>query len=318
MSTPAVSVVIPTHGGRFTDAAIASVIDQTLGDWELLIVDDGSRDGTARLAAKRAAADARIRVVTHPRNRGIVAARNLGLSASSPGSPYVAFLDHDDILIPSALEVLEAELVARPHAVAAHGTAILVDADGRRSVSRPHVVPSRRMGVLEGRLAPWPPDRPTEFANLAVEDCIVSVGSGLIRRAALERVGGFDPRAEPAEDYDLWIRLSRAGPIAFVDRVVLALRLHAEQTSHRATPPHGQGLGYVRYQLIASPENTPEQRRVAITGFRARQRQLLAERCPALVATWRRRDYAAVTRLAVEVAASLAAFARGRPWSWHR
>lgn len=318
MSSPLVSVVIPSHGGRFTDAAIASVIDQTLGDWELVIVDDGSSDGTAQLVAKRASTDARIRVVTNQRNLGIVAARNRGFGATSADSMYVAFLDHDDIWMPIALEVLLAQLVAHPDAVAAHGTAILIDANGRRSSTRPEVVPSRRMGLMEGRLVPWPSDRPTEFANLAVEDCVVSVGSGLIRRAALERVGGFDPRAERAEDYDLWIRLSRIGPIAFASREVLGLRLHDGQTSHRPTPPRGQGLGYVRYQLIASPENTPEQRRVAIAGFRARQRQLLEQRWSALLSGWRHRDYAAVRRNLVDAAASVVAYARGRPWSWHR
>jgi glycosyltransferase involved in cell wall biosynthesis len=318
VSSPAISVVIPTHGGGFVAEAMASVIAQTTTDWELVVVDDGSRDGTAQLAAKLAAADPRIRVITHGRNTGIVAARNRGLSAISTSSTYVAFLDHDDIWTPTALELLTAALVAAAGASAAHGMAIKIDRDGRPRPGDAESVPSRRMGLSRGRLRPWPPARPTEFANLVVEDCVVSMGSGLIRRAALDRVGWFDPRAERAEDYDMWVRLSRIGPIAFVSRDVLHLRLHEEQTSRRPRLPRGHGLGYVRYKMIASPENTPEQRRLAIAGFRARQGQLLVQHGSHLLTAWENDDYSSASRYVAEATYCVARYVRGRPFSWHR
>ena len=316
MPSPNISVVIPTHGGRFLSGAVESVRAQTFGDWELIIVDDGSTDGTAEVAKSLAAEDPRVRVVTSPRNTGIAAARNRGLAASSSSSAYVALLDHDDVWWPDALETLRAALAASAKASAAHGTATGID---ERGAALP-IPPERlhRMGIIDGRLVAWPPGRPTEFANLAYENCIVSMGSGLIRRKEIEALGGFDLRAAPSDDYDLWIRLARRAQIAYVDRPVLAYRGHAGQTSSRPPPPRGQGTPYVRYKTISSPDNSDEQLRLAIAGFRARQRRLLRERWSALGADWRRGDPHAAPRHLLDLVARLASYAHGRPWAWHR
>jgi glycosyltransferase involved in cell wall biosynthesis len=317
MSPPLISVVMPTHGGPFVSAAVASVVAQTWTDWELVIVDDGSRDGTARVIASLAATDRRIRIVTHERNSGMPAARNGGLRAISAGSTYVTVLDHDDVWMPSTLDLLRAELCARPSAPAVHGVTINIDAEGR-TLSIDAEPPWVRMGVAGGRLIPWPVDRPTEFANFAYETCAL-LGSALVRRSALERVGGFfDVRADQADDYDLWIRLSRLGPIGYIDCIVHGYRVHPNQCSRRPPPPRGWGMPYVKYKMITSPDNTPEQRRLAIAGFRIRQKRLLREQWASLQSAWKGREYAALPRHLAEAAARVAAYGRGRPWSWHR
>ena len=316
MPNPSISVVIPTHGGRFLSASVQSLRGQTIDDWELVIVDDGSTDGTAEVARRLAAEDARVRVVTNPRNSGIAAARNRGLAAISSGSDYVAFLDHDDLWLPDALETLLAALVASAKASAAHGTATGIDELGATAPFPPERL--RRMGIIDGHLVEWPRWRPTEFANLAYENCIVSTGSGLIRRAELDALGGFDLRAAPSDDYDLWIRLARRGDLAYVDRPVLAHRSHAGQTSFRPPPPRGQGTPYVRYKTITSPDNSDEQRRLAIAGFRARQGRLFRERWSALGTDWRSGNLHQVPRHLFDLMARMAAHARGRPWGWHR
>ncbi len=186
MPNPSISVVIPTHGGGFLSAATQSVRAQTFADWELIIVDDGSTDSTAEVARSLAAKDRRVRVVTNPHNTGIAAARNRGLAAISSGSDFVAFLDHDDLWIPEALGALRAALVASAKASAAHGTATGIDELGATVPVPPER--HRRMGIIDGRLVEWPRWRPTEFANLAYENCIVSTGSGLIRRKELDAV----------------------------------------------------------------------------------------------------------------------------------
>jgi glycosyltransferase involved in cell wall biosynthesis len=313
---PSISVVIPTHGGRFLSAAAQSVQAQTFTDWELIIVDDGSTDGTAEVAGRLAAGDPRICVVANPRNTGIAAARNRGLASISSSSEYVAFLDHDDAWMPDALETLRGALVANAKASAAHGMATGIDELGA-TVPFPRER-LRRMGIVDGRLVEWPPERPTEFANLAYETCIVSTGSGLIRRKELVALGGFDLRAAPSDDYDLWIRLARRGEIAYVDRPVLAYRGHSGQTSFQPPPPRGQGTPYVRYKTITSPDNSDEQRRLAIAGFRARQRRLFQERRSALAADWRGGNLRQLPRHLLDMVARVAAHARGRPWAWHR
>ncbi|HEY6478281.1 MAG TPA: glycosyltransferase family A protein, partial [Polyangia bacterium] len=196
-------MVIPTHGGRFLPEAVRSVQAQAFADWELVIVDDGSTDGTAEVAHTLASKDARIRVATNPRNLGIAAARNRGLASISPDSRFVAFLDHDDLWMPGALETLRGALLANPQASAAHGTATGIDQLG---ATAPYPRErTRRMGIVNGRLVEWPRERATEFANLAYENCIVSTGSALIQRKDLDALGGFDLRAAPADDHDLWI-----------------------------------------------------------------------------------------------------------------
>lgn len=317
--TPQISVVMPTHGSRFFTAAVGSVRAQTFGDWELVIVDDDSTDGTAARAARFAHEDPRVRVVTQPRTMGIVAARNRGFAATSSSAHAIAFLDHDDIWLPDALAVLQAALRAHPRATAAHGGAIEIDEDDRPIQSPPEHPPWRRLGIAAGQLVEWPATRPTEFANLAFGDCIVSMGSGLVRRSELVAIGGFDPRAEPADDYDLWIRLARRGAIGFVDRAVLRYRVYAARTSSsRPAPPRGQGTPYVQYKMITASDNTAAQRRAAIAGFRARQRLGVGERLSVLAATWRRGDYRRLPRELFQTVARAAAYARGRPWSWHR
>jgi hypothetical protein len=142
--------------------------------------------------------------------------------------------------------------------------------------------------VIDGVVPTWPLHRPTVFAVLADDDCIVGMGSALIRREALDQVGDFDWRAEPTDDYDFWVRLSRIGEITFVNETVLAFRQHATNRSLGPPAPRGRGTGYVRRKLITASESTPEQRRIAIEGFRAHEKTLLKKRWNALLDSRRR------------------------------
>jgi GT2 family glycosyltransferase len=318
-SPPETSIVIPTHGGRFLRSTVESVIAQTHPDWELIIVDDGSTDGTAEVARALAAADDRIRVVRQA-NSGIAAARNRGLAEMSAGSKFVALIDHDDLWMPTTLATFRGSLLGEPSAVAVHGTTRSIDEHGVEipCADLETSLPGNRRVVVRGRVEVLPDDRPTEFNVLAFDDCIVGTGSALIRRAALERVGGFDWRAEPADDYDFWVRLSRLGPIPFINEIVMCYREHGGNRSLAAPPPRGRGSGYVRHKIITSSENSPEQRRAAIDGFRAHARMILAWRWKKLGAAWRAGDLRGGVRQSAAALMRLAAYARGRPWLWQR
>jgi len=116
------AIVIFLDEERFLEEAIGSVRSQTVQDWELLLVDDGSSDGSPEIARRHASSDpARIRYLHHPgqANRGMSASRNLGLAASL--GEFVAFLDADDVWLPSRLERGITLLEANPHAAMAYG-----------------------------------------------------------------------------------------------------------------------------------------------------------------------------------------------------
>ena len=105
---PGISVIVPAYNAeKYLKQCIESVQQQTYQDWELLVIDDGSKDGTRRKAEQFAAGDDRIRVL-HKKNGGVSSARNLGLQVAK--GDYIAFLDVDDHFVPQCLETLWAAL----------------------------------------------------------------------------------------------------------------------------------------------------------------------------------------------------------------
>jgi glycosyltransferase involved in cell wall biosynthesis len=118
-SAPRVSVVIPAYNGeRYLGATLDGVLNQSIGDWEVVVFDDGSGDASADIAASYAAADNRIHCVRGP-NQGPAQARNRGFAATDGHSEFVIFLDHDDVWEPDTLERLVDALDARPGYVSA-------------------------------------------------------------------------------------------------------------------------------------------------------------------------------------------------------
>jgi GT2 family glycosyltransferase len=222
--------------------------------------------------------------------------------------------------MPTTLATFREVLLGQPSAVAVHGKTRSIDENDIEipSMHLDTTLPWNRRVVTQGRVEVWPVEQPTEFRVLAFDDCIVGTGSALIRRSALERVGSFDWRAEPADDYDFWVRLSRLGPIPFINAVVMAYREHSTNRSLGPPPPRGRGSGYVRHKIITSPENTPEQKRIAVEGFRAHGRMILSHRWAKARSAWRAKDYGGGLRQSAAILLRAAAIARGRPWLWQR
>ena len=184
---PVVSIVTPCYntGAIFLDT-IASVLRQSLQQWEWIIVNDGSDDAaTLRvLDALRAANDPRVRVVDQA-NRGLPAARNAGVAVSR--APLLFFLDSDDLIAPTALEQLAWTLTAYPASACA--------ASWCATFGTEHIVWRRGF------------DARYTFPH----DNVVSPNV-MLRRTAFERVGGFDESLRHGlEDYEFWVRLADAG-----------------------------------------------------------------------------------------------------------
>ncbi len=209
---PRVSVIIPTYNAaRFLPDALASVLAEATPDVEVLVVDDGSTDGTPALLARYAPRVRSIRIA----NGGPGRARNVGVAATR--APLVAFLDADDRWLDGSLRRRLAALEAEPRAALVHGLARYVDADGRPMAFDPLAYRSRPGERHSGWVL-----RSLFWHNFIHTSTVVG------RRAAIEAVGGFDERREVIEDYDLWLRIAARWPIAFVREEVAAYRCYPD------------------------------------------------------------------------------------------
>lgn len=259
-----VAIVIPTFNReRFLETTIAGVQRQTVENWELLVVDDGSTDATCTATQRVADRDRRIKLLTQA-NRGIAAARNLGITNLGANSEYVMFLDDDDVLTPYAIEVLSAALAADPHGVAAYGLARPIDWNGQEI--RNDLLTARqrdRRGIRDRRLVSWPASAETTFDVLAFANVIMTPGSVLIRRSALDRAGFF---REPAADWNMWLRLSMQGHLVFIRETVVDYRRHPGNVSANVLLSSKRKFT-VHWRLLWSRDLTTAQRRTAWLGF---------------------------------------------------
>ena len=228
---PRFSIVIPTHNrAALLESAIESVLAQTVADWELVVVDDGSTDHVARVVEARA--DPRIRLVRRDENGGVAAAQNTGLAAS--GGTFVAFLHSDDRFAPNKLHAQGLVLEAAAHDVLAVESAIEVDRGAG-------IVPPRLGGV--------------QAEDLLAFSTGVHVLPMLFRRDAVAELG-FDPNLRAWEDWDLLVRLLLRGRVVTTDDVVGELRRSGDDRLERS-PSMVYGLEYLleRYgdELAARP-----------------------------------------------------------------
>jgi len=209
VTAPAVSVLVSVHNEEaFVGEAIRSVLAQTLADLELLVVDDGSTDGTPAILA--AVQDPRLTIVRHAR-RGLTPSLNRALGLAR--APLAARLDADDVALPERLARQRAFLDAHPE-VGVLGTAAReVDAAGREV----------------GRMDPPTEDRAIRRALIRGNPFVHS--SVMVRTALLRAAGGYDERVPVAQDYELWMRLGRVTRLANLPDVLVVRRLVAGRVS---------------------------------------------------------------------------------------
>jgi len=202
-----VSVVIPTFNrGPRIQATLDSVIAQTLAPLEIVVVDDGSTDGTSDWIEEHFG-DA-VRVVRQ-KNGGVARARNRGWREAK--GEWIAFLDHDDLFHPDKLATL----------------APLLKGDAEVVVSRWREIENGQT-IRESPIASAPVGA---FAWLfGWNNPLVSMSVPLVRRSSLQSAGGFDPRCVPADDWDLWLRLAaRRARFVWSDAVTTDYILHPGQ-----------------------------------------------------------------------------------------
>ena len=279
--SPAFSVIMAAHDNAATiGAAIESVQHQTRSDWELIVVDDGSTDGTADVA--EAFADPRIRVVRQPENRGPGATRNHGISLAQ--APLICPLDSDDLWLPEYLETMAYTLDSDPTAAVACSDAWVFD-EGTSRVRKTSAV------AMQQPPEPMPDDPQTFLVELLRRNFVYY--SVAARRETLLAVGGYDERLWVGEDWELWLRLAAAHHrFVFVPRL---LGLHRKRAGSLTSTSDRLLAGrYEVYSVVADDWDTsPEIRELALTMRRERElrnrRRAAAAASVGPLATLRRR-----------------------------
>ena len=250
-----VSLIIATFNhARFLGAALDSALAQTLKGVEVIVVDDGSTDGTPAVLARYAD---RVRVIRQT-NRGLAVARNTGLAAAR--GTYVSFLDADDVVLPTKLAEQVAQLEAAP-TVGWTYCDVLIE-----TVATGHEMrASERFGYGARMLDGW------LFPELIHGNFIPAIAP-LVRRTVLDAAGGFDDRLTALEDWDLWLRLSLIAEARYSPAVLVRYRVHpggmSEDRSRmdrnrfrvldklcRTRPAAVEGLGAVGRRIIADTHN---------------------------------------------------------------
>jgi glycosyltransferase involved in cell wall biosynthesis len=216
MPAPKVTVILPTFNrARYVGEAMSSVLRQTMGDLELVVVDDGSTDATADAVAR--AGDARVRYL-HQDHRGISAAMNAGIRAAR--GAYVARLDSDDVWLADMLEITCGVLDARPEIGLVYGQGQAMDRDGRP------------LSHLRGMQQRFPGET---LRSMLYDDCTCNI-TVLVRRSCFDRIGLFDESLIANEDWDMWLRLARHASFAYVERVLARFRWHDENLTGLRSP----------------------------------------------------------------------------------
>jgi len=210
---PRISVVMPAfNAAAHVGAAVESILGQTYGDFELVVIDDGSTDGTAEIVGRHA--DPRIRLLRNPRNLGLIATLNRGLRECR--GELVARMDADDISLPGRFAAQLRFLDAHPE-VGICGTSI--ETFGART--------ERWTIVCDPALLRAEMLFSSAFSHPTV----------MFRRALLLRHGlAYDPAYPHAEDYALWARFAAVTELANLPEVLLRYRLHGESVSERHHP----------------------------------------------------------------------------------
>jgi glycosyltransferase involved in cell wall biosynthesis len=224
--SPRVSVVIPCYNAeRYICATIETVLAQAEPDIEIIVVDDGSKDRSVELVR---AAFPGVRVVEQP-NQGVAAARNHGLRVAC--GEWIAFVDADDIWLPGKLAAQFAQLADAPGCRMSYAAWQVWPSD----TPRPDATYLAELQQAAADRARWQGPSGWIYPELLL-DCVVWTSTVLAHRSLFDEIGGFDTTLRVGEDYDLWLRASRATEILRVAHPYALYRIHpASITKSRPT-----------------------------------------------------------------------------------
>ena len=210
---PSVSVLLPVYnGGRYVKQAIASVLNQTFDDFELIVINDGSTDNSGEILREFAANDSRV-ILIERENRGLIESLNEGLKACR--GELVARMDADDVCRPNRFELQVAYMQAHPECIVLGSRIQLIDPDGLLMME---------MGaVLDHE------DIDSDYMQGLYVVCHPTV---MYRRAVAIKIGGYRKEFLHAEDVDFFLRMAEEGRLAILPNVLLEYRQHLDSIGY--------------------------------------------------------------------------------------
>jgi glycosyltransferase involved in cell wall biosynthesis len=213
-----VDIVVPCYNyGRFLEACVGSVLDQSIVDVRVLIIDDASSDDSLSVANRMATAEPRVSVITHSRNQGHISTYNEGIAWAS--SDYFLLLSADDLLVQGAIERATRILDANPDVVLTHGSCVewysdlpkpKIDRDGSNTWARQNLV--------------------QEMCATATN--LVYTPTAIARTQTQKRIGWYDPSLPHSGDMEMWLRFAAHGAVARIDAVQAIYRKHLSAMSN--------------------------------------------------------------------------------------
>lgn len=209
---PKVSIIVPTHNrARMLRAAIASVLDQSHQDFEIVVIDDGSTDDTEAAVARFR--DARIHYSRNPKNLGESGSRNAGLARAT--GEYIGFVDDDDTWLPTKLAAQVGLLDRCPKKVGGVYTGYFrIDAATGATIDT--ILPDKRGNVYD---------------DLRSYNWVGTPSTVLLRRECFDKAGQFDEQLKFGPDYDMWIRISKFYEFEFIRQPLVRYTVHANRLS---------------------------------------------------------------------------------------
>ena len=226
-TAPFITVLMPVYNGeRHLAEAIESLLDQTFHNFEFLIINDGSTDGTMEILERYGRHDRRIRLF-HQANQGVIASLNRGLDLAR--GKYIARMDADDVSLPERLSKQVAFMEAHPHVFVCESWVM-------------------SQGERQGIISKPPPDSESIRCILFFENAPAHP-SVMFRKETLDRFGiRYDPDFRHAEDYELWVRCSSFARLANIEEVLLRYRRHEGSISKQV--PEEQQSTIRRIRLL--------------------------------------------------------------------
>jgi glycosyltransferase involved in cell wall biosynthesis len=231
---PLISVIIPVYNGEQTiRETIESVLEQTFSDFELLVIDDGSHDSTLEIISH--IKDPRLKVFSYP-NAGLAVSRNRGIAHAS--GEYISFIDADDLWTSDKLESQFRRLQENPEAALAYSWTDFIDESSQFVRTGSHLTTNG-----------------DAYANLLLINFLENGSNPLIRREALNQVGGFDESLTASEDWDLWLRLAAHYNFITISYPQILYRISANSMTANVAKQERQTLIVIEQAFSQAPQS---------------------------------------------------------------